>query len=156
SYPQKIEEYERQLALNQASVSPPREIVDGLAFNIRTLEKELVQTARFRELLQDLQRAADSPAINSASTLLDRLKLLGKRVVLFFDNFEALVGERDPATKAYAIEDRLFEFLRGAANEGKVTALIASHAQVWDPSFFPPGPAGAERAALFNHFKEHL
>jgi hypothetical protein len=109
----------------------------------KALQHQLHDLKLLRDLKTEAEALVKDDALESSQLwrMFNTLKKLRKRVVLLIDDFHALLEER-------GFSDRLFNFLRGANNQGKIFAIVFSPSRPMDTETRPRD--------LFNHLKTQL
>jgi hypothetical protein len=116
-----------------------------------SLQLQQMELDRLRAILTLLDPLASGTApidIPAVAKILDKLKRIQKRVILFIDDFDQMLKKNE-----VSLSDAVFNFLRGASTEKKLVTLVASNRHPMDPDLHENN----ERPSLFNHFQvQHL
>jgi len=117
---------------------------------IAGLHKQLEQLRVLRDVTGRIGKLLDQKdpiQVFHVVLIFNSLRRINKRIVLIIDEFHQMMKEK-------GFTDRLFSFLRGANNEGKIVALVSSPIHLMDPSLHPtPEGDRNDRLSLFNHFQ---
>jgi hypothetical protein len=116
---------------------------EALEVTRTALQQQLNDLKLLRDLKAEAETLVKNRALESSELwrMFSILKKLRKRVVLLIDDFDELVEER-------GFSDRLFNFLRGANNQGKIFAIVFSPSRPMETATRPRD--------LFNHLKAQL
>jgi hypothetical protein len=116
---------------------------EALEVTRTALQQQLNDLRLLRELKTEAESLVKNRALESSELwrMFSILKKLRKRVVLLIDDFDELVDER-------GFSDKLFNFLRGANNQGKIFAIVFSPSRPMETATRPRD--------LFNHLKAQL
>src|SRR5262249_27797996 len=136
-------------AIEAKPVAPGDPAAESIETATKALRDKLNILETLRKVAHEIDEllAKDAPlAIISVARVLEQIKRTKRRVVLFIDEFNRLLVEP-------GLTDRVFSFLRGAANEQKMVTLGTSAMHLMDASLHPTsGVDASERMAFFNHY----
>ena len=116
---------------------------EALELTRKALQQQLKDLKLLRDLKVEAEVLIKNRALESSELwrLFNILKKLRKRVVLLIDDFDEMVEER-------GFTDKLFDFLRGGHNQGKIFVIVFSPSRPMETETRPKD--------LFNHLKPQL
>jgi hypothetical protein len=137
--------------LVQKSVTASPQVKAAMNLNRQSLELQQSELDRLRvilKLLDPLVQANAQVDIPELAKVLDKLKRVDKRVILFIDDFDRILRSSE-----VGLSNAVLNFLRGASTEKKLITFVTSNLHPMSPELHDTD----ERPALVNHFQvQHL